>query len=95
MLLTSNDELRHIYTVLFSARVIDTKQDFLETEQAYASHSVKMQLKDLSDNEEVVSPTPVIPKKFRRGWFMIAAMIAGGLFIGCLVYPQYAEPACA
>ena len=84
-LVEQDEELKQLYNTLFLHQPVNNEQDLLETEQAYASHSVKMQLNNLSEESDTVQARMPVAE-FRTKWYAYAAMIIGGLFIGFLVY---------
>jgi transmembrane sensor len=86
-LLHENEELKQVFTAIFQKGNEPTEQDMLETEQAYASHSVKMQLNKLFDEEqeEMINTVPVVSRSNRsRIYWAIAAVT--GLCIGSIIY---------
>ena len=93
-LLEENEDLAQVYTILFAKDAILSEQDLLETEQAYASHSVKMELNNLfEEGKEKTEPIQLSPflYKQRSTLYSYAAMIVVGLCIGFLAY-FYNEP---
>ena len=80
-LLEDNEEFRQLYTILFRNTSAMSEEDLLETEQAFASHSVKMQLSNMFDESEKASaPFPVATKPSRNKLYW--AMAVAGAFIG-------------
>ena len=93
-LLKAQDDLAQLYKILFEKHAIPSEEDMLETEQAYASHSVKMQLSGLFDEDEEKRESaqvlPFVPKKNYTP-FIYAAMVVAGLSIGFIAF-FYSRP---
>ena len=90
-MLEQREDLRQLYTTLFEKKPANADND-LDIEQAYAAHSVKMQLNMFEEAEELPSLPLVVKQYKRRKIFAGMAVAVLGLCIGCASYLFFNKP---